>query len=200
MREALTTRVALPVLAVALLLSATARADRSARTSLDGFLWNTSPVALRTGLVTGGGAQLRRLFGGHGLFFGGQLALGQTEEATTEWTFDDLDTIACLTAGIEHSIGAGTLRATLGLGSLVVRQLGQRAQFQRLEAANVPDLTRDSWSVGPYAALDLGASIAFAGQWTLVVQLGPAFTLQRVSGQQRSRWLLTSGLGVGRGF
>ncbi len=194
-------RVASAALLLATLVALPARArDASARTTLEGFVWNTSPVALQTGLVTGGGAEMRRLFGSQGLFFGAELALGQSEEATNDWVLDDLDGLASVEVGLERTFGVGTLRASFSLGTLAVEQLGQRAQFDRLKAAGLHGLTRNAASIGPYAAVDLGAAIAFAGAWTFFVQLGPAFTVQKVAGQERSRWLLTSGLGVGRGF
>ncbi len=176
-------------------------ADPDRRLGLDAFLWTTTPVALRTGMALGGGLDLRRAIGDSGLFLGARLAGASTSEATAEWTLRHIHGLLSLDGGIERRIGAGVLRAELGVGAMVVGQLGQRQQYERLKAAGLTDdLRRDGWSLGPWASLDLGAAIVVYDPWRVFVQLGPAFTVQRVAGNSSSRWIFSSGLGVGRAF
>lgn len=168
--------------------------------ALEAFVWNASPVALRTGMVLGGGLGLRHAIGPDGPFFGGRLAFGSTSEATAQWNLTHLHGAAAVSGGLELRAGAGLLRGELGVGAMGIRQLGRRQQYERLKAAGVTDLDRDGWSFGPLVFLELGASVVFYEPWRAFVQLGPGFTVQRVSGGAASRWILQSGLGVGRAF
>lgn len=168
--------------------------------ALEAFVWNTSPVALRTGMVFGGGLGLRQALGQGGLFLGGRFAFGSTSEATDQWNLTQLHGAATAGGGLELRAGAGLLRGELGVGAMGIRQLGRRQQYERLKAAGVTELERDGWSFGPFVFLELGASVVFYEPWRVFVQLGPGFTVQQVSGSAASRWILQSGLGVGRAF
>jgi hypothetical protein len=168
------------------------------RAAADAFIWSCSPIALRTGLVLGGGTELRRKIGAGGLFLGARLALGRTSEATRQWDLSHLNGLASAAFGAEQRLGVGILRAQLGIGVLGIYQLAQRIQYERMLAAGLPGLKHDGWSFGPWASTELGAAVVFYDAWELFVQLGPGFTAQRVSGKTLSRWVLSSGLGIGR--
>ncbi len=168
--------------------------------ALEAFVWNTSPVALCTGMVFGGGLGLRHAIGQGGLFLGGRAAFGSTSEATAQWNLTHLHGVAAASGGFELRAGAGLLRGELGVGAMGIRQIGRRQQYERLKATGIGDLERDGWSFGPLVFLELGASVVFYEPWRVFVQLGPGFTVQQVSGSAASRWILQSGLGVGRAF
>jgi hypothetical protein len=167
---------------------------------LDAFVWTTTPVALEAGMVLGGGADARLPFGDHGLFLGARLAGGSTTEYTSEWKLNHLHGLASLDAGLERRLGAGSVRAQLGLGALLLVQRAERHQYDRLEAAGLSELRRDGWSLGPWIGAEVGAAVAFYDSWRLFVQLGPGVTVQQVGGARVVRWVVSSGLGVGRAF
>lgn len=175
------------------------RAQADAPYAVQAFVWNTSGVAVRTGLVLGGGLEARRSFD-HGLFLGGRLAMGSMSESTADWDFTYLHLLACAAGGIEQRIGVGILQAQLDLGVLGIRQLGRHKQYDRLVADSVTGLDRNGWSFGPVASVELGAAVAFYGPWRAFLQLGPGFTVQRVGGNAVARWFFSSSLGVGRAF
>jgi hypothetical protein len=109
--------------------------------------------------------------------------------------------LAALAAGIEGRLGTvGRLRAQLDAGALVIRQNGERQQYDRLKAVGMTDLRRDGWSAGPYVGADLGLELAFEEPWRAVLLIGPAYTVQTVSGTREGRWLLSTALGVARAF
>jgi hypothetical protein len=200
-------RVLLPAVVVLSLLTGTvARAQEPeespqlGRTVVEAYLWNTSPVALKTGLVVGAGAELRRSVGEGGLFVGARLAVGGTTEYGAEWVLEHIHTVAGAQVGFAKALGAAQLWGQLGAGVLVIRQLGQRAQYERLSAAGITNLRRDGWAAGPYLSGELGVGVVFTGAWLLRVHLGPAFTVVTVAGVSTPHWVLESGLGVGRAF
>jgi len=195
---------ALAIAALVAIPSAPARAaDVQAATqplAVEAFVWTTSPVALRTGLVLGGGAALHYTVGPSGLFIGARLAAAQTAESTVEWDLTHVHLLASAAGGIEKRFGAGLLRAQLEIGVLAIDQLGRRQQYDRLAADGIKDLNRDGWSVGPTAALEVGGAVIFFEPWRVFVQLGPGVTAQKVNGSVVARLFLTCSLGVGRAF
>ena len=83
---------------------------------------------------------------------------------------------------------------------LAVREQARRHQYERLKAVGVDGLEQVGWSTGPYAFLEVGASVRFAGNWSASISGGPAFTRQRVAERVTPRWGITSQLGVSYAF
>ncbi len=164
------------------------------------FVWSASPTALPTGALLGGGVQVRGALLQSGGYWGARLALARTSEASRDWQLTHLNLEAAASVGVEWRRGVGALSAQLSLGGLLIRQLGQRQQYDRLLAAGVADLRRDGWSLGPFVGAELGAEVAFYSPWSVQLRLGPGFTMQNVAGARLARWFLSSGLGVGRAF
>jgi hypothetical protein len=168
--------------------------------TVQAFLWNTTPVALQTSLVLGGGLEARYRLGGHGLFVGARLAAGEASGATADWTLTQVHMLASLAGGIEGRFGVGLMHAQLSVGTLGIRQIGQRQQYDRLAADNIPGLNRNGWSWGPLVTLEVGVAVVFYDPWSVFLELGPGFTVQNVEGSKVPRLLLNSILGVGYAF
>jgi hypothetical protein len=164
------------------------------------FLWNTSPVALKTGLVLGGGIEARYRLGEHGLFVGARLAAGEASGATSDWTLTQVHMEASVAGGVEGRFGVGLMHAQLTVGTLGIRQIGKRQQYDRLATDNIEGLERDGWSWGPVVTLEVGAAVVFFDPWRVFLEIGPGFTVQNVEGSKVGRFLLSSALGVGYAF
>lgn len=175
-------------------------APRPSTFSLDAFVWSTSPVALDSGLPLGGGLSLLRRVGDRGLFLGARVGLAESSLSTAVWNLTHVHALGALCSGAERRAGKGLFRVQVELGAMVVRQLGERQQIQRLSNAGLSDLKRGGWSSGPFAAAEIGAGVYFLDSWRAFVSLGPGVTVQKVAGARATRWLLTSALGVGRDF
>jgi hypothetical protein len=180
-----------------------ARAPQPARAgqfSLDVYLGNTTPVSLRTGMPLGGGLSLRRSLGSGPLVLGARVGATESAEATRDWQLTHVGALAGATLGLEWRRGRGLFRSELVLGAMLVEQLGDRQQLERRKAAGLPDLRRDGWSLGPFVSAEVSAAVELFKSWSAFVQLGPGFTVQRVSGRTIDRFLVSSGLGVGHAF
>lgn len=175
--------------------------DAPRRWEANAVVWMTSPVALNPGLVLGGIAEGRRVLGGGPFYLGARLGIGGTSGSTEQWVLTHWHGLANAVAGVQARAGSvGLLRAQLEAGALVIRQIGERQQYQRLKNSGFSDLARDGWSSGPYVGLDLGLEVAFAAAWRAVLMLGPAYTAQTVDGSRTDHWLLATALGVGHAF
>ena len=178
----------------------TASAGQSREVIIHAFLWTTTPVALKTGLVLGGGADVRRSLGESGFFVGARLAAGETSEATQDWSLTHVHMLAAAVGGYEKQVGIGLLQAQLELGVLGIRQIGKHQQYNRLAADGVAGLERNGWSFGPWLTAEVGAAVAIYDPWRLFLQLGPGLTVQRVEGSRGARFFLSASLGVSRAF
>lgn len=150
----------------------------------DAFL-HAAPAVLATyGVATGvglsGSRRLPDLLGA-GWFASMRLALNHSSEANRVWELDHYQVRWALGMGLFHPIGAGELFAQAGAGVLLLYEVRRQHQYRRLDVANVPGRSGHSWSVGPYAFVDLGAAITFYGPWSAVVSVGPSFTRQKLA-------------------
>ena len=132
-------------------------------------------------------------------FFSAALGLNRSWSANDSWQFSRTSLIFLGSAGISTTRGAGRFFVSLSLGGETIFERKGRQGNSGL--SDTPQgRARWRYTVGPYVAAEVGASICFWGPIGVEVGFGPALSIQKVLAERRTTVGLHSRVGISYAF
>jgi len=129
-----------------------------------------------------------------------QLGGGSASDSNETWDISQTHLLALAGAGVSRTLGRARLSADLLGGALIISELDQRHQIQRLTEANIPDRQQSSLAAGPLLAIELGIDLELFQRWFVRLSGGPQATWLSVDGARRLHAGVFTGLGVTHAF
>jgi hypothetical protein len=142
--------------------------------------------AVLPGLALGVAAEAQRSLPRRPLFVAARLQWTDASGANESWDIDHQQFVAAAPTAPAATVGVARLWAEVGGGAQGVRELLSRHELQRIQAADVPNGTESSFTVGPYAFGEAGVGLTLRGWFRGFVAAGP--TLARTDVQGTAFW------------
>lgn len=159
-----------------------------------------TPAVLDVGVALGVTGEVLRHFGDGPLFASVRGGWAQSDGGNPAWAIAHHQAVAAAGLGVGHRLGPGRIWAQGGLGGVLVYELLSRHQSRRIADAGVPDATRSSWTLGPYAFAEFGAEVDLRGGFSATLSGGPCFFATKVDGATLQRFGLFGSIGVAYAF
>lgn len=159
-----------------------------------------TPAVLDVGFALGATGEVQRRLGEGPLFVSARGGWALSDAANRAWAIDHHQAIAAAGFGAGKRLGPGRIWAQGGLGGVLVYEVLSRHQARRIQDAGVPDATRSSWSLGPYAFAEVGAEVDLRGGFSATLSGGPCYFGTKVNDASLQRFGLFGGLGIAYAF
>jgi hypothetical protein len=157
-------------------------------------------AAVLPGVALGVTAELQRRRAANPLFVAARLQWTASSGATESWVINHDQFVAAVGAGLTTTVGAGRVWAEVGGGASGLREVLNRQELQRMQAAGVTGSTESSFTVGPYGFGELGAGLTLRGWFRGLVAAGPTVTWTTVDGSGLVRWGALARVGLAYDF